>query len=185
MGRSLPLVRLLDLIRRCLASLMAASLVTLASAVAQEKDADEGGEDVLVLSMACGNRYYDTPSIGRCLDRQRAKVDRWLQAVIESYTRWATKEMETRRKYGGTPPDLIAQLQKSQTAFDTYRSESADLVEQSIDGSMAPLAASMTYLDLTVERVRFLIVNCYGGFARKPTDEVDLTTPEWCSTGPQ
>jgi uncharacterized protein YecT (DUF1311 family) len=140
---------------------------------------------MLVLSIVCSNEYYDTPRISQCLGRQHAKVDRWLQAVVESYAGWAAEEMELRKGHGGNPRDLVTQLRKSQAAFEMHREESAELVQQSIDGSIASLEASRTYFDLTVDRARFLIANCYGQFSRKPTDRVDLTTPEWCSIGPQ
>jgi uncharacterized protein YecT (DUF1311 family) len=186
MIRSLPPVQSFSLVvRHCFALLAAVSANPLTSAAAQAQELDDGGEDVLILSIACGNEYYDTPRISECLGRQNAKVDRWLQAAIESYARWATKEMEARRGYGGNPPDLVAQLQESQAAFDTYRRESAELVRQSIDGSIAPLEQSRTYFELTVDRARFLIANCYGRFMRKPSDRVDLTTADWCSTGPE
>jgi uncharacterized protein YecT (DUF1311 family) len=164
---------------------MAMSAIGLVSAATQAQEVNESGEDVLVLSIVCGNEYYDTPRLSACLDRQNAKVDRWLQAAIESYARWATKEMKIRRGYGGNPPDLVAQLHESQAAFDAYRRESAELVRQSNDGSIAPLEQSRTYFELTVDRARFLIANCYGRFTRMPTDRVDLTTVEWCSSGAQ
>jgi uncharacterized protein YecT (DUF1311 family) len=179
-------VRSLDLVFiRCLASFIAASVSSLASATAQEQGVDEGGNDLLVLSIVCSNEYYDTSSIGQCLNRQQVKVDRWLQGVVGSYAGWAAEEMELRRRHGGNPRDLVAQLRKSQAAFETHREESAELVLQSIDGMIASLEASRTYFDLTVDRARFLIANCYGQFTIKPTDRVDLTTPEWCSISPQ
>jgi uncharacterized protein YecT (DUF1311 family) len=186
MIRSLSKLRLFGLVvRHCFALVAAVSANLLTFAIAQAEELDDGGEDVLVLSIVCSNEYYDTPRISECLGRQKAKVDRWLQAAIESYARWATKEMEIRRGYGGNPPDLVAQLRENQAAFDTYRRESAELVRQSIDGSIAPLEQSRAYFELTVDRARFLIANCYSRFMRKPTDRVDLTTAEWCSTGPQ
>ena len=181
MRRSLPRVRSLNLaITRRFAPFLAAWVIGFGYAIAQEQGVDEGGEDVLVLSVVCSKEYYDTPRISQCLARQQAKADRWLQAVVGSYAGWATKEMDIRKGYGGNPPDLVSQLQRSQAAFDLYRTEAAELVRQSIDGSIAPLEQSRTSFDLTVDRARFLLGKCGHPAVPDPIDKVDLTITDWC-----
>lgn len=167
-------------IARHLAAPLHAAVILLVPVAAQAQDADEGGEDVLVLDYACGNKYADTPSLAKCLQRQNEKADRWLQAAVESYARWAANEMETQRRYGGHPVDQIAQLRESHAAFETYREESAELVRQSIDGSIAGFESAKAYFHLTVDRAGFLLHTCYSRFNSKLADKVDLTITDWC-----
>ena len=142
-------------IGRHLAALLSAAIILFVPLAALAQDADEG-EHVLVPDYECGNNYADTPSLSKCLQRQNEKADRWLQAVVESYARWAAKEIEIRKQYGGIPIDLVAQLRKSQAAFDTYRKESAELVRQSCDGMGCGLESAVANFKLTIDRALFV-----------------------------
>jgi hypothetical protein len=42
------------------------------------------------------------------------------------------------------------------------------------------LFEAATYFDLTVERARFLLDNCYRAAVPEPMDKVDLTITDWC-----
>src|SRR5262245_11722242 len=161
--------------RRKLVALLSAAIILLGPAAGQAQEADEGGENVLVLGYECGSRYGDTPSLSGCLQRQNDKADRWLQLVVESYARWAAKETEVRKQYGGSSIDLVAQLRESQTVFDTYRKDSAELVRQSCDGMGCGLESAVANFKLTIDRVRFLLDACYSRFNSKPANKVDLT----------
>ena len=136
---------------------------------------------MLVLSgPICGQKYADTPSMSKCLQRQNAKADRWMNAIVESYARMA-KEAMADMAHGGVPFDQVAQLQNSQAAFDLYRKESAELVGRTgLPGTGVGLRTAMAYFDLTIERARFLLDTCNGPLNRKLTDKIDLTIVDWC-----
>jgi hypothetical protein len=167
--------------RRCLASFVSASAILLASTATQAQEPDEVGENLLVLSSAiCGQKYYDTPRMSKCLQRQNAKADRWMSAIVESYARMAEEAMADLAN-GGVPFDQVAQLRKSQAAFDLYREEAAELVRRTgLVGMGGGLSSAMAYFDLTVERARFLLDTCDGPLNRKLADKIDLTIVDWC-----
>ena len=160
---------------------MSASTILVASTVTQAQERDEGGENLLILSSSiCGEEYYDTPRISKCLDRQNAKADRWMSAIVESYARMAEEAMAD-FAHGGVPFDQVAQLRKSQAAFDLFRKEAAELVGRTgLPGTGGGLSSAMAHFDLTVEHARFLLDTCNGPLNKKLTDKIDLTIVDWC-----
>jgi hypothetical protein len=162
--------------RQRLAAVGAAVAIFLVSAIAQAQDANEGGENLLVLSTdLCGAKYTDRLSLSNCLERQNAKADRWMGAVVESYARMLAKDMAEVTEAGGSPFDTVAQLRKSHAAFDVYCKEAAELAFRPVIGMGGVFEGSMTYFDLTVDRARFLLSRCYRPLGSKLTDKVDLT----------
>jgi uncharacterized protein YecT (DUF1311 family) len=133
----------------------------------------------LVLSTAMCD-YLDTMSIANCLDDQNKKVDRWLNAIVESYARWATEAMAD-LAHGGEPVDQVAQLRAAEAAFKQYRSEAAELVNVSgLVGSINKFMAARTYFDLTIDRARLLLETCISRPIIELGDTVDLTRVDWC-----
>jgi hypothetical protein len=167
--------------RRDLAVFVAALAAVLAAPAIMAQEVDTGGENVLVLSSGmCGKKYADRPRMNECLAQQNAKADRWMAAIVDSYSRYATEAMAD-LAHGGEPFDQVAQLRKSQAAFDSYRSEAAELVGRTgLPGTGIGLTTAMAYFDLTIERARFLLDTCNGPLNRKLTDQVDLTIVDWC-----
>jgi hypothetical protein len=152
------------------------------TALATAQDEDEGRADVLILSRTlCGQKYGDTASMGACLTRQNEKADRWLGAVLASYSRACAEAMAGMTHGGNVPFDQVAQLAKSQTAFEAYREEAATSAGRTgLYGSSAGLEAAMAYFALTVERARFLLDICNHPLNSNLTDKIDLTVVDWC-----
>jgi hypothetical protein len=149
------------------------------SAATQAQEAGGGGDDVLVLNMVCG-KYADSPSIDACLGRQNAKADRWMAAIVESHARQGTKDMADLTEMGGHPFDVVAQLRKSQAAFEAYRKETSEWYGQAQFGMTTRLFKGAIYFEITVDRARFLLGKCSHPTVPDPTDKVDLTITEWC-----
>ena len=84
---------------------------------------------------------------------------------------------------GGHPFDVVAQLRKSQAAFELYRREASEYLGQAQFGMTTALFSAGAYFDLTVDRARYLLGSCNGQFNSKLTDEVDLTIVDWCAAG--
>jgi hypothetical protein len=169
-------------IPRLPAALLWAAIILPVPAVAQAQaqDADEGGEHVLVLAYVCANTYGDTPSLSKCLERQNAKADRWMTAIVESYARMAAGAMAD-LAHGGIPFDQVAQLRKSQRAFELYRQEAATLAGRTgLYGMAAGLDTAMARFALTIERARVLLGICNHPLNTKLADRVDLTIADWC-----
>ena len=169
---------------RCrLTALAFAAAVLVVPVVAQGQEADEGGENVLLLSRAlCGEKYYDRPRMAECLARQNAKADRWMSAIVESHARMGAKEMADLVQMGGHPFDVVTQLRKSQAAFEVYRKEESEYVGQASFGMTVVLFSAASYFDLTVDRARHLLNNCNAPLSAKLIDNVDLTITDWCSS---
>lgn len=82
---------------------------------------------------------------------------------------------------GNVPFDQVAQLRKSQEAFEKYREEAATLAGQTgLYGSIAGLESAKGYFELTVDRARFLLDTCNHPVNTKLTDRVNLTIVDWC-----
>src|SRR5262245_24795398 len=110
-------------------------------AVAQQLG--EGSKDTLVLSTAMCDG--DAITMAKCLDRQNGKADRWLDAIVASSSRQAAEAMAD-LAHGGNAFDQVAQLRKSQAAFEQYRAETSDLVRNyGLVGSINKLDALRTY----------------------------------------
>jgi uncharacterized protein YecT (DUF1311 family) len=138
----------------------------------------EGSEDTLILSTAMCDG--DTITMARCLDRQNRKADHWLDAIVESSARHASEAM-TDLAHGGNTFDQVAQLRKSQAAFEQYRAETLDLVRNyGLVGSINKLQALQTYFDLTVDRARLLLGMCASKPSIEGNQSVDLTRVDWC-----
>jgi uncharacterized protein YecT (DUF1311 family) len=165
-----------------LTAVVSAAAILFASTIARAQDADEGGENLLILSTdMCGKKYADRLSLADCLARQSAKADRWLGAVLESYARMLAKDMADVTDAGGHPSDTVAQLRKAQAAFEDYRKEEAELAGQAVIGMGGVFEESMMYFGLTVDRARFLLLRCFNPVDAKLEDNVDLTIVGWCS----
>ena len=162
--------------------LLAFCLFAAPAAAAMAQEADEGGSDVLVLSRTlCGQKFGDTLGIGECLTRQNEKADRWLRAVLASYSRACAEAMAEMAHGGNAPFDQVAQLAKSQTAFEAYRDEAAKSAGRTgLYGSSANLESAMAYFALTIERARFLLDICNHPLNSQLTDKIDLTIVDWC-----
>ena len=149
------------------------------SSVAYAQNASDGDQSHLVLSTAMCD-YADTISIAKCLDVQSKKADRWLNAIVDSYARWATEAMAD-LAHGGEPVDQVAQLRAAESAFKQYRLEAAELVNVSgLVGSINKLQAAKTYFDLTIDRARLLLETCISRPRFQDGDTVDLTRTNWC-----
>lgn len=136
--------------RRDIAVFAATLAAVLAPTAIMAQEVDTGAENVLVLSSEmCGKKYADRPRMSECLAQQNAKADRWMAAIVDSYAQYVTEAMAD-LAHGGEPFDQVAQLRKSQTAFDSYRSEAAELVGRTgLPGMGIGLATAMAYFDLT------------------------------------
>jgi uncharacterized protein YecT (DUF1311 family) len=186
MRTSPPPARSLNVaIKRHLTSFVSAAAILVASTVIQAQEPDEGGENLLVLSRTlCGEKYYDTPRMSKCLQRQSEKADRWLSAIIASYSRYCAEAMVDMSHGGNVPFDQVAQLRKTQAAFEGYREEAATLAGRTgLYGSIAGLESAKAYFELTVDRARFLLDTCNHPLNSKLTDQVDLTIVDWCPPG--
>jgi hypothetical protein len=159
-----------------------ASTVLVASTIAHAQEPDEGGESVLILSkVLCGQKYYDTPRMSECLTRQNEKADRWLGAVLASYSRYCAEAMADMAHGGNVPFDQVAQLRNSQAAFEVYREDAAMLAGRTgLYGSIAGLESAKAYFELTLARARFLLDTCNHPLNSKLTDRVDLTIVDGC-----
>jgi uncharacterized protein YecT (DUF1311 family) len=156
---------------------LAIALVLLpAPVIAQELG--EGGEDTLILSTAMCDA--DTIAMAGCLDRQKQKADRWLDTIVESAARQASEAMVD-MAHGGSTFDQVAQLRRSQTAFEQYRAEMSELVKNyGLVGSINKLQAARTYFELTIDRAHLLLGMCASKHSIKGNQSVDLSRVDWC-----
>ncbi|HEY1384237.1 MAG TPA: lysozyme inhibitor LprI family protein [Dongiaceae bacterium] len=168
-------------IPRCFAALACAVAIVVVAASTRAQDANEGGEYVLILGRTtCGAEYADRLSLANCLQRQASKADRWMKAILESYARSLAKDMADVAQGGGIPFDTVAQLTKSQQAFETYREEASELAERAVIGTGGVFERSMAYFALTIGRARFVLDTCNHPLNSKLGDSVDLTLTAWC-----
>jgi uncharacterized protein YecT (DUF1311 family) len=138
----------------------------------------EGGETTLILSTTMCEG--DTITMARCLDRQNRKADRWLDAIVESVARQASEAMAD-LAHGGNIFDQVAQLRRSQAAFEQDRAQMSELVRNyGLVGSINKLQAGRTYFELTVERARLLLGICVSKPSIEGGEAVDLTRVDWC-----
>lgn len=164
--------------RCCFSALALAVSLALLPATVIVEESSEGGEDTLVLSTAMCEG--DTITMGRCLDRQNRKADRWLNAVVESVARQASEAMADLAQ-GGSTFDQAAQLRKSQAAFEQDRAEMSELVNKyGLVGSINKLQAARTYFALTVNRARLLLGICASKPSFEGSETVDLMRIDWC-----
>lgn len=162
-----------------MAIVLVAAFLTCSSTAYAQYAGDKDPSHLILSTGMCG-QYADTISMARCQDDQNRKADRWLDAVVASYARWATEAMAD-LAHGGEPVDQVAQLRAAETAFKRYRSEAAQLVNVSgLVGSINKHQAARTYFDLTVDRVRLLLGTCISRPIIEVGDTVDLARVDWC-----
>jgi hypothetical protein len=127
----------------------------------------------------------DTISMDRCLEEQVAKADRWRQAIVNSYSQMALADMKEMSAGDGSAPfDTVAQLTKSEEAFEHYRQEASGLVAKSgLFGSGNKLFALQAAFRLTIDHARFLLEWCSTPIRRRLGESVDLTKTDWCVPG--
>jgi hypothetical protein len=164
--------------RCCLGALTLAISLSLLPATVIAQESGEGGEDTLILSMAMCDG--DTITMAKCLDRQKQKADRWLDAIVENVARQASEAMAD-LAHGGNTFDQVAQLRRSQAAFEQYRAEMSELVRwYGLAGSINKLQAARTYFELTIDRVGLLLATCVSKPSIEGSQSVDLTRVDWC-----
>jgi hypothetical protein len=150
-----------------------------AGLTANGEEADEGGPDRLLTNsrQICGGLYADTISLAHCIERQLGKTDRLLRLVTESYARQVLEDSETQREQPTT--DWPALLANSNTDFLQYRKTAGEVADKAVDGMGGKLERGYVEVDLTVDRVRYLLAACKGATAVLP-QTVDLTKTDWC-----
>jgi hypothetical protein len=122
--------------------------------------------------------------MGKCIDAQNEKADRWLSSVVESYARWASEAMAN-LAHGGETFDLVDQLRTNEAAFREYRRDTTDLVNRfSLVGSINKLQVASTYFRLTVDRAHLLLRTCGFQFPFEGLEGIDLTLTDWCPPAP-
>ena len=139
----------------------------------------EGGPDRLLTNSRelCGGLYADTLSLAECIDRQLEKTDRLLKSVTESYTRQVVEDPETQREQ--PTADWPALLARSNADFLQYRKTAGEVADKAFDGMGGKLERGYVEVDLTVDRVRYLLAACKDSTAVLP-QTVDLTKTDWC-----
>lgn len=153
--------------------------VLLAGLVLQMARADDGDTLYIGPEAICGEESGDTIGMSRCVDMEIEKAERWRRSVVESYAQMMREAMDDLRTGGNEPFDQVAQLQKSELAFELYREESAELAYRTgFPGSGSGIESGRATFRLTIERVRFLLHLCWT--RHKLGEFVDLNTDDWC-----
>jgi hypothetical protein len=134
-------------------------------------ETDDTDHMVLVLDRRlCGTLHPDSISMAGCLERQLEKADRWMGAVLLSFTLYVVEHSPDRGDRG----DPAARLNESQAAFETYRDTSARVLDEL---ASRPLQSALARLQLTLDRSRFLLSLCGRGDL---PNRVDLGRSDWC-----
>lgn len=83
--------------------------------------------------------------------------------------------------YSGSTFDQVAQLRRSQVAFEQDRAEMSELVRNfGLVGSINKLQAGRTYFSMTVDRARLLLGICASKPSIEGLETIDLTRVDWC-----
>jgi hypothetical protein len=167
---------------KALASLM---LVALLAVPMSRSRGDEDTAFVLGLTADTPDCVGNTMEVSDCISAQADKADRWLKSIVASYVRRLGASTEEAKKagfgfYDGYDP--VGNLRKSQDLFEKYRETMASFAyDAAYPGSMRQLDLPAARYQLTIDRIRFLLVSCRY---LNPTDplppRVDLSKTDWC-----